>query len=92
MIRSIKHKGLRLLFEDGDRSKIRADLSAKAERFLDALHAASAPEDVDLPGYKLHRLTGNLQGAWSAMLSRNHRIIFRFEDGHAYDVDLVDYH
>jgi toxin HigB-1 len=92
MIRNIKHRGLRLLFEDGDRSKIRADLAAKAERFLDALNAATAPEEVDLPGYRLHRLTGNLQGFWSAVLSRNHRIIFRFEEGHAYDVDLVDYH
>jgi proteic killer suppression protein len=67
-------------------------LAAKAERFLDALNAAAAPEEVDLPGYRLHRLSGNLQGFWSAVLSRNHRIIFRFEEGHAYDVDLVDYH
>jgi toxin HigB-1 len=92
MIKSIKHRGLRLLLEQDDRSKIRADLAAKAERFLDALDAASKPEDVALPGYRLHRLRGNLQGFWSAVLSRNHRIIFRFEDGHAYDVDLVDYH
>ena len=54
MIKSIKHRGLRLLFEEGDRSRIRADLVAKAERFLDALDAAAAPEDVALPGYRLH--------------------------------------
>ena len=92
MIKSVKHRGLRLLLEEGDRSKIRADLVAKADRFLDALDSAASPEEVDLPGYRLHRLSGNLQGYWSATLSRNHRIIFRFEEGNAYDVDLVDYH
>ena len=92
MIKGIKHRGLRLLFEDGDRSKIRADLVVKAIRFLDALDTATEPEDLDLPGFRLHRLTGNLQGLWSATLSRNHRIVFRFEEGHVYDVDLVDYH
>ena len=81
-----------MLLEEGDRSKIRADLVAKADRFLDALDSAASPEEVDLPGYRLHRLSGNLQGYWSATLSRNHRIIFRFEEGNAYDVDLVDYH
>jgi proteic killer suppression protein len=92
LIHNIKHKGLKLLFEKGDPRRVRADLAPKAERFLDALHAASAPQDVDLPGYGLHRLTGNYQGYWSIILSRNHRIIFRFEEGYAYDVDLVDYH
>jgi proteic killer suppression protein len=92
MIKSIKHRGLRLLFDEGDRSRLRADLVSKADRFLDALDAATVPEDVDLPGYRLHKLTGNLRDFWSATLSRNHRIIFRFEEGHAYDVDLVDYH
>ena len=81
-----------MLLEEGDRSKIRADLVAKADRLLDALDSATSPEEVDLPGYRLHRLSGNLQGYWSATLSRNHRIIFRFEEGNAYDVDLVDYH
>jgi toxin HigB-1 len=92
MIKSVRHRGLRLLLEEGDRSRIRADLATKAERFLDALDAATKPEDAGLPGYRIHRLSGNLQGFWSAILSRNHRIIFRFEEGHAYDVDLVDYH
>jgi len=92
MIRNVKHRGLRLLLETGDRSKIRADLVDKANRFLDALDSATTPAEVDLPGFRLHRLSGNLQGYWSVILSRNHRIIFRFEDGNAYDVDLVDYH
>lgn len=92
MIKNIKHRGLRLLFEDGDPSRVRADLASKAERFLDALNAASTPQEVNLPGYGLHPLKGDMKGFWSAMLSRNHRIIFRFEEGDALDIDLVDYH
>ena len=92
MIQSIRHKGLRLLFEQGDGRKIRPDLRPKAERFLNALDLARQVEDLDLPGFRLHRLTGDLSGYWSVMLSRNHRIIFRFEEGDAQAVDLVDYH
>ena len=92
MIKSFRHKGLRRLFEDGDRRGVRGDYAAKAERFLDALHVAVTPQEVDLPGYRLHRLTGDRAGTWSAVMSRNHRITFRFENGDAYDVDLEDYH
>jgi proteic killer suppression protein len=92
MIIGIRHKGLRLLFERGDRSKIRPDCVDKAQRFLSLLDQATSPTDCDLPGYRLHRLTGDLEGYWSIWLSRNHRIIFRFQDGDATDVDIVDYH
>ena len=92
MIINIKHRGLRLLFEKDDRSRVRADIAGKAERFLDALNVAEDPEEVNLPGYGLHMLKGDMKGFWSAVISRNHRIIFRFEAGNAYDVDLVDYH
>ena len=47
---------------------------------------------MDLPGFKLHPLKGNLKGFWAVSVSGNWRIIFRFEGGHAYDVDLGDYH
>ena len=56
------------------------------------LDAASRPSDVDLPGYRLHPLMGDLKGLWSISISSNWRITFRFEDGNVYDVDLVDYH
>ena len=56
------------------------------------LDAASRPSDVDLPGYRLHPLMGDLKGFWSISISSNWRITFRFEDGNVYDVDLVDYH
>lgn len=53
---------------------------------------ASAAGDMDLPGFRLHRLKGDLAGFWSVTVSSNWRVIFRFEGGHASDVDLVDYH
>ena len=53
---------------------------------------ARKPSDLDLPGYRLHLLKGGLKGYWSISISGNWRVIFRFEDGDAYDVDLIDYH
>ena len=63
-----------------------------SDRLLADLDAASKPNDVDLPGYSLHPLRGDLEGLWSISISGNWRITFRFEDGNVYDVDLVDYH
>ena len=50
------------------------------------------PEQLDLPGFRLHPLKGDLAGYWSITVRANWRIIFRFEQGDATDVDLVDYH
>ena len=92
MIRSFHHRGLRRLFERGDPSRIGADQLDRITLALADLEAASKPSDVDLPGYRLHPLRGDLEGLWSISISGNWRITFRFEDGDAYDVDLVDYH
>jgi len=92
MIQSFRHKGLRKLFEDDNRSKLSAQDVDKIARVLARLSAANVPEDVDAPGFKLHRLKGDLKGFWAVTVRANWRIIFRFEDGDALDVDLVDYH
>lgn len=92
MIQSFRHKGLRKLFEDDNRSKLSAQDVDKIARILARLTAANVPEDVDAPGFKLHRLKGDLKGFWAVTVRANWRIIFRFEDGDALDVDLVDYH
>ena len=83
---------MRRLFEHGDTSKIRADQVRRIEEILARLDAAIGPKDLNTPGYRLHPLKGNLQGFWSVWVSANWRIIFRFEKGNAYDVDLIDYH
>lgn len=89
---SFKHKGLKRLFEQNDRSGLRADLIDKIDRILTVLDAASAPQALDIPGYRLHQLKGDYKGYWSVTVRANWRIVFRFENGHACDVALVDYH
>ena len=92
MIESFKHKGLRKLYEKGDRSGLRTDIAQKAELYLSILDIAERVEELDIIGFGFHKLTGNMRGFYSVSVPRNHRIIFRFEDGSAFDVDLVDYH
>ncbi len=92
MIKSIRHRGLKRLHEKADPSRIDPRLRDNVQRVLTALEAAGAPEDMDLPGYVLHPLTGNLRGFWSVRVSGNWRVVFRIEGGHACGVDLIDYH
>ena len=92
MIRSFRHKGLRLLFDRGDRRRVQPDHANKIERILARLEEASEVGNMDLPGFRLHPLKGDLSGFWSVTVSGNWRVIFRFEGGHASDVDLTDYH
>ncbi len=92
MILSFKHRGLKRLFERGDRSQIAADILHRVENILSALDAAEAPRALDLPGYRLHQLKGDRRGFWSVTVRANWRIIFRFENGDAIDVELLDYH
>ena len=92
MIRGFRHRGLKRLYERGDFRRVRADQKERIALALADLEGAVKPADVNLPGYRLHPLKGDLKGFWSITISGNWRIIFRFEDGDAYDVDLVDYH
>lgn len=92
MIESFKHKGLRKLYEKGDRSGLRTDIAMKAELYFSILDTARTMKELDITGFSFHTLRGNLRGFYSVVVSRNHRIIFRFEAGNAFDVDLVDYH
>jgi toxin HigB-1 len=61
-------------------------------RILAFLDRATRPQDMDLPGFRLHLLRGDLAGFWSGTVRANWRIVFRFEEGDATDVDLMDYH
>ena len=92
MIKSFKHRALKRLYERGDRSGIRPDLVETVERILTVLDAATTPKALDLPRYRLHPLKGDLKGLWSVTVRANWRIIFRFESGDAFDVELIDYH
>lgn len=92
MIQSFRHRGLKRLFENGDRRKVQPELTDKIERALARLEEASDVAHMDLPGFRLHPLKGKLSGYWSISVSGNWRLIFRFDAGHASDVDLIDYH
>lgn len=92
MIRSFRHRGLKRFYERDDPSLIAPSLRDRAEVVLAQLDVAGSPEAMRLPGYRLHALKGKLRGYWSVTLGANWRIIFRFEDGDVYDVELIDYH
>ena len=92
MIVSFRHRGLRLLYEKGDRRRVPPEYVAKVERILARLDEATGPTGMDLPGFRLHPLRGDLAGYWSVAVSGNWRIIFRFDGPDARDVDLIDYH
>ena len=92
VIRSFKHRGLKRLYERDDRSGIRPDLVATIQEILTVLDAAVSPQELGLPGYRLHPLKGGLTGFWSVTVRANWRIVFRFNGADAFDVELVDYH
>ena len=92
MIQSFSHKGLKRLYESGDRSKLPADMAERIAVLLAALDEADTVADLDRPSFRLHPLKGNLKAFWSITVRANWRIVFRFEDGHAFDVDFTDYH
>ena len=92
MIKSFKHKGLKNLFYHGDRSGINPEHAAKLVRILDRLDASLNPQDMNLPGYKLHELKGKEKGTWSVWISGNWRVTFQFEENDAIAVDYRDYH
>ena len=92
MILHFRNSGLERLYEQDDESRIPPELAGKVRRVIDRLDAATQPSDMNLPGLRLHPLKGNLKGHWAVKVSGNWRITFRFESGHARDVNLIDYH
>jgi proteic killer suppression protein len=92
MIGSIRHKGLRRLFEDDDARGVAPEHADKLRRILARLNAARSAADMDLPRYRLHTLKDNLKGSYAVTVHANWRVIFRFVEGEARDVDYLDYH
>jgi len=94
MIQGFKHKGLRLLWEQGNGSKLPADQISRIERMLDVIDSVQqVPEDFGAyQNWNIHKLSGDLKDYWSIKVNKNYRIIFRFDGQHAYDLDYIDYH
>jgi toxin HigB-1 len=92
VIKSFRHKGLRLFYLTGKLRGIDAGHADKVRRILDRLNAATDPADVDFPGSGLHPLKGQLKGHWALRVSGNWRVVFRMINGDTFDIDYVDYH
>jgi toxin HigB-1 len=92
VIQSFRHKGLKRLYDSDDARGVLAEHAEKLRNILARLDAATTAEDMDLPGFQLHALRGGLKGFWAVTVRANWRVIFRFADGRAHDVDYLDYH
>lgn len=93
MIVSFRHKGLQRYYQTGNMKDLPAAYVPKIKRILTAIDEAREPEEAGLfPGWRLHKLSGDLAGFWSVTVSGNWRIVFRFEGGDAHDLDYMDYH
>ena len=92
MIKNIRHKGLKRLYEDDDARGMIAEHVTKLRDIMARLDVAGAVSDMDVPGFRLHPLKADLKGFWGVTVRANWRVIFRFVEGDALDVDYVDYH
>lgn len=92
MIRTIRHKGLKRLHADDDSRGVVAEHASKLRDILARLDATRAVADMDMPGFQLHPLKGELKGFWAVTVRANWRVVFRFAAPDVFDVDYVDYH
>ena len=92
MIKTFRHAGLEKFFKEGSKRGINPDHASKLSAQLTTLNAARDHADMNLPGWNLHPLKGELSGHWSVKVSGNWRMTFRFEDEDAVLVDYRDYH
>ena len=89
MIVSFRHKGLKLFYEKGDASKLQPQHVNKIRLILTRLNAAKIPEELNVPGYGLHQLKGEMKGFWSVKIDKNYRIIFWMENENTSDIDYI---
>ena len=92
MIKTWKHKGLKQFFETGKKSGIIASHEKRLKIILQRLSAAIRPEDMNTPGMQFHKLSHNLSGYYSVSINGNWRVIFKFENHDAIEVNYIDYH
>ena len=92
MIRGFRSRALKRFHERGEDRRINAEHRDIVRDILARLDASSGPEDMNLPGFRLHPLKGDHAGYWAVTVRANWRVIFRFEDSHATDVDYLDFH
>ena len=92
MIKSFKHKGLEKFYENGSTRGIQSNHAKKLRMQLAVLDTAQSIDDMDIPGYRLHQLTGDRKGIWTITVNANWRLTFEFEEGNVYILNYEDYH
>ena len=92
VIRTFRHSGLEKFFKTGSKAGIQPSHARKLEYQLATLNAAKKPMAMNLPGWHLHMLQGELAGHWSVRVNGNWRMTFRFDGEDAILVDYRDYH
>jgi len=92
MIKSFRHKGLKKFYETGSTSGIQANHAHRLRMQLIALETAQSIDDMNIPGFRLHSLKGQLKNRWSVSVSGNWRLTFEFRESHVYVLDYEDYH
>jgi proteic killer suppression protein len=89
VIRTIRHKGLRRLYEEDDHRGVLAEHAEKLRDILARLDASASPADMDVSGFRLHPLKGPLKGFWAVFVRANWRVIFRFDGPDVFDVTML---
>ncbi len=92
MIKSWKHKGLKLFYETGTLAGIQGKHAKIIKLLLFQLANAVKPEDMNTPGNGFHKLKGKKKGYYAVKVSGNWRVIFQFAGEDATHVELIDYH
>ena len=92
MIQTFKHEGLKEFFETGAARGIPTSRAPRIQQLLDTLDQAKDLRDVNLPGFSFHALKGDRKGEFAIKVTGNYRLTFKFQNGHAREVDLEDYH
>jgi proteic killer suppression protein len=92
MIKTFRHRGLEKYFSKGTKSGIQTAHVKRIRLIIARLNASTSPRDMNLPGLRLHELTGKRKGTWAVSVSGNWRITFAFQGTDAVNVDYEDYH
>lgn len=92
MIRTFRHRGLERFFRSGSKAGIQPKHAKRLRLQLGRLDSATGPADMDMPGWRLHPLKGDLMSSWAVWIDENWRLTFGFEGTGAVHVDYRDYH
>lgn len=92
MIKGFRHRGIEAFFSTGSKAEIQPHHASRLSRQLKHLDRAKRPDDMNIPGWRLHALSGDMNGHWSVWVNGNWQLTFTFEGENVILVDYQDYH